>query len=260
MEELDGECFVSIDVECAATGHGHFDSAPCRIAMVDFFGSVIFDQIANVPDLQDPLTEFTGLDAWQIYEAQPLEKVLVMFHQTLMDLNQAYRHGVTIVGQSLIMDLIWADLKEGVHYTRTIDIAKLFRTKNERWAKHTYYSLRQAAWGLLNADMNGGFHDPTEDARVTMQLYRECCLDDHVLVQCRQRLQELKWKKKFPDFKVHTKYFQCAGMYNASRCCCGQETAVGVESVEDIEKLRVLYHAHRCKPVVDMHYLPRHHH
>eukprot|EP01083_Nonionella_stella_P204793 746286_1 len=30
-----GEYFVSIDVECGATGYGHFDSAPVRISMVD---------------------------------------------------------------------------------------------------------------------------------------------------------------------------------------------------------------------------------
>merc|ERR1740123_1489587 len=131
-QSQDGCCFVSIDVECAATGHGHFDSAPCRIAMVDFYGAVLFDQICNVPDLQDPLTEFTGLDAWQIHDAQPLEQVLSAFHKTLADLNRTYRFGVTIVGQSLILDLIWTRLQEGVHYSRTIDIAQLFKTKNQR--------------------------------------------------------------------------------------------------------------------------------
>ena len=72
---LSGEFFVSIDVECAATGHGHFDSAPCRIAMVDFFGNVLYDQVCSVPNLKDPLSEFTGLSKWQIRNAPPLEKV-----------------------------------------------------------------------------------------------------------------------------------------------------------------------------------------
>lgn len=251
-QSMDGEFFVSIDVECAATGHGHFDSAPCRIAMVDFFGTVLFDQIANVPHLMDPLTEFTGLRADQIINAPPLEKVLRQLHCLLAEFNHGYRFGVTIVGQSLIMDLIWTELNQGVHYNRAIDIAQLFKTKAERWSKPTYYSLRQAAWGLMGCDMNGDFHDPTEDARVTMQLYRECCLEGHVLEQCKQRLQELKWKKKFPDFKVRTQFYQCSGMYNPSRCHCGQETAIGVDGVEHIEKLRTLYNAHRKKPVLKM--------
>lgn len=251
-QNMDGEFFVSIDVECAATGHGHFDSAPCRIAMVDFFGSVLFDEVCNVPDLMDPLSEFTGLNAWQIQEAPPLNQVLHRFHAKLAELNSGYRFGVTIVGQSLIMDLIWTQLQCGVHYTRVIDIAQLFKTKSERWSKPTYYSLRQAAWGLMGCDMNGDFHDPTEDARVTMALYRECCLDGHVLSQCKQRLKELKWKKKFPNFKVHTKFYQCNGMYNASRCRCGQKTAFGVDGVEDLETLRALYSEHRHNPVVEM--------
>jgi len=251
-QSMDGEFFVSIDVEAAATGHGHFDLAPCRIAMVDFFGNVLFDQIANVPDLMDPLTEFTGLRADQILEAEPLEKVLHRFHALLAELNLGYRFGVTIVGQSPILDLIWTELRESVHYQRVIDIAQLFKTKNQRWSKATYYSLRQAAWGLMGVSMNDDFHDPSEDARVTMRLYRECCLDGHVLTECKQRLQELKWKKRFPDFKVVTLFQQCSGMYNASRCRCGQETARGVDSVEDIETLRALYTLYRHQPVREM--------
>jgi len=251
-QSMDGEFFVSIDVESAATGHGHFDLAPCRIAMVDFFGNVLFDQIANVPDLMDPLTEFTGLRADQIVEAEPLEKVLHRFHALLAELNLGYRFGVTIVGQSPILDLIWTALREGVHYQRVIDIAQLFKTKNERWSKPTYYSLRQAAWGLMGVSMNDDFHDPSEDARVTMRLYRECCLDGQVLAECKQRLQELKWRKRFPDFKVVTQFHQCSGMYNASRCRCGQETARGVDSVDDIETLRALYAQYRAKPVRQM--------
>jgi len=250
-QSVDGECFVAIDVECAATGHGHFDSAPCRIAMVDFFGTVLFDQIAAVPLLQDPLTEFTGLSAEDIANAPPLEQVLHHFHSELAALNRMHRFGVTIVGQSLIMDLIWTALKEGVHYSRTIDIAQLFATKHERWSKATYYSLRQAAWGLLGAEMNGDYHDPTEDARVTMALYRECCLDHHVLAKCKERLHCLKGERLFPDFSVTTHWEQCSGMYSPGRCRCGQSVAVNVRSVRDIERLRALYDRHRGRPLLD---------
>ena len=49
------ECKVSIDVECAAVGRGHFDVRPCRIAMVDYNGKVLFDEISQVPGITDPL-------------------------------------------------------------------------------------------------------------------------------------------------------------------------------------------------------------
>merc|ERR1712154_282093 len=99
--QQDGEFFVCIDVECAATGYGHFDSAPCRIAMVDFFGEVLFDRIAQVPNLVDPLTEFTGLTKWEIqHKGDSLQNVLSEFHALLSSLNKQYQHGVTIIGQS----------------------------------------------------------------------------------------------------------------------------------------------------------------
>ncbi len=81
---LDGEYFVCIDVECAAIGYGQFDSGP------------IF-----VPNLIDPLTEFTGLTSYDIINnGKLLDNVLLELHNRLYYLNKLYKHGVTIVGQS----------------------------------------------------------------------------------------------------------------------------------------------------------------
>jgi len=249
---IEGECFVSIDVECAATGHGHFDLLPCRVAMVDFYGNTLFDRVCSPEAVVDPLQEFTGLTAWQIKRAPSLTAVLSEFHQLLAWLNNQYRHGVTVIGQSVVMDLVWARLVPNKHYRRTIDIAQLFRTANcnFEYKKYQYYSLRQAAWALLGLEMNNTFHDPTEDARVTIQLYRDFCLSPAVLHSARQRLEHFKASCSFPDFRVVTKFKQCSAMYAPSRCACGQKTAVGVEGVEDLEKLRSLYMEHQCKPVL----------
>ena len=43
-EDKEEEKLVSIDVECAATGRGHNDRAPCRIAAVDGEGRGIFNR------------------------------------------------------------------------------------------------------------------------------------------------------------------------------------------------------------------------
>lgn len=249
---IEGECFVSIDVECAATGHGHFDLLPCRVAMVDFYGNVLFDRVCSPMSVVDPLQEFTGLTAWQIKRAPPLSAVLAEFHELLSWLNLQYRHGVTVIGQSVVMDLVWARLIPNTHYRRTIDIAQLFRTENLEFTykKWQYYSLRQAAWALLGVSMNQTFHDPTEDARITIQLYRDFCLSPSVLHSAKQRLQNFKASCSFPDFRVVTKFKQCSAMYAPSRCRCGQKTAIGIEGVEDLEKLRALYMEHMNKPVL----------
>lgn len=249
----EGECFVCIDVECAATGYGHFDSAPCRIAMVDFFGEVLFDRIAQVPNLVDPLSEFTGLTKWEIQnKGDSLQKVLSEFHSLLGSLNKQYEHGVTIIGQSVIMDIVWAALVPNIHYTRVIDIAHLFKTKNAKWDSFMFYSLRQVAWALLNCEMNTEFHDPTEDAAVTIKLWRDFCLDPQQLENAKGCLRSFKScnHDRFPDFKVYCKFNQCSGMYNPSRCRCGQKTAIHIDGMNDMEKLRDLYLEHRSKPVL----------
>eukprot|EP01083_Nonionella_stella_P254019 873485_1 len=110
---LDGEYFVCIDVECAAIGYGHFDSYPCRIGMVDFYGNILFDSgPIFVPNLVDPLTEFTGLSSYDIVNAGKfLENLLIELHNRLFYLNKLYKHGVTIIGQSISMDIVWTNLR-----------------------------------------------------------------------------------------------------------------------------------------------------
>lgn len=251
--QQEGECFVCVDVECAATGYGHYDSAPCRIAMVDFFGEVLFDRIAQVPNLIDPLSEFTGLTKWEIQnKGDSLQNVLSEFHALLSSLNKQYQHGVTIIGQSVIMDIVWAALVPNLHYQRVIDIAHLFKTKNAKWDSYMFYSLRQVAYALLNCQMNTEFHDPTEDAAVTIKLWRDFCLDPEQLAAAKHVLRSFKSGKynKFPDFTVYTAFNQCSGMYNPSKCHCGQKTAVHIDGMNDMEKLRDLYLEHRSKPVL----------
>ena len=253
-QQLDGECFVCIDVECAATGYGHFDSSPCRIALVNFFGEIIFDEICDVPNIIDPLTEFTGLTLWDINKyGKNLQYVLNQLHQILLKLQKQYTFGVTIIGQSVVMDLIWTQLKQGIHYERTIDIAHLFKTQRNKWSKFTYYPLREVAWCLLENDgkMNDNYHDPTEDARITIRLYRDFCLNQQMLDAAKSKLKRMRDRhfKQIPNFKKYTKFQQCSAMYSPSKCHCGQTTAADCNGVQDINKLRKLYILHQSKPI-----------
>jgi len=170
----------------------------------------------------------------------------------LSSLNKQYQHGVTIIGQSVVMDIVWAALVPNIHYQRVIDIAHLFKTKNAKWDSYMFYSLRQVAYALLNFQMNTEYHDPTEDASVTIKLWRDFCLDPEQLAAAKHVLRSFKSGKynKFPDFKVYTAFNQCSGMYNPSKCHCGQKTAVHIDGMNDMEKLRDLYLEHRSKPVL----------
>lgn len=52
---------IAIDVECAATGKGHNDRAPCRIAAVDENEETILNVVVKVDDMFSPMTKITGL-------------------------------------------------------------------------------------------------------------------------------------------------------------------------------------------------------
>ena len=224
------DCFVSIDVECAAIGHGHFDKQPCRIAMVDYDGKTLFDMITKVPNIKDSLIEFTGLTIEDIDEkGVPLKHALDKLHELLSKMQSEHENGVTIIGQAPHNDIIWVKLIKGTHYNKMIDLAPMFRT-----GKY-YYSLRKAAYALLQRDMRDDYHDPTEDARVSMQLFREYhnC-DSSKINQAKNLLKTMGIQRKFPDFRVKVEFEMCQGMYNPKYCWCGQETA---RDIFDVDKL-----------------------
>eukprot|EP01083_Nonionella_stella_P092336 258463_1 len=225
------DCFVSIDVECAAIGHGHFDKLPCRIAMVDHAGKTMFDMITQVPNMTDPLIEFTGLTAKQINNGAPSQVALHELHAVLSALQRKHKNGVTIIGQAPQNDIVWTKLKKYTHYNAVIDLAELFRT-----GKY-YYSLRNVAYALLNKRMRRDCHDPTEDAKVSMRLYREYSGRGRKLHKAKNTLQQMGRKRMFPNFRITPKYKMCQGMYNPQFCTCSQKTARGVNGVDELTVL-----------------------
>ena len=239
--EQEEDCFVSIDVECAAIGHGHFDKVPCRIAMVDYDGKTLFDIITKVPNIADPLIEFTGLTIQQINEGVPLEKALTKLHKLLSKMQCDHKNGVTIVGQAPHNDIIWVKLKKGIHYNKMIDIAQMFKT-----GKY-YYSLRKVAFGLLLKDMRSDYHDPTEDARVSMKLYREYSCGGMKLKLAKNLLSSMGKRRAFPDFRVKIKYSMCQGMYNPKFCWCGQPTGRNIYGIDAMNKV-----LEETEPVVEL--------
>lgn len=62
--------YLAVDVECAATGKGHNDRAPCSIAAVDKRGRTVFFRTVKVDEevLFSPMTKITGLTREEIAE------------------------------------------------------------------------------------------------------------------------------------------------------------------------------------------------
>jgi len=97
--------FVSVDVECAATGRGHNDRAPCRIGAVDETGMAIFDRAVKVPGLFNPLTAITGMTTAMIEKGMELEAAVEELRKKCLGPK------VVLVGQAIYKDIQWLSLK-----------------------------------------------------------------------------------------------------------------------------------------------------
>ena len=79
--------------------------------------------------------------------------------------------------------------------------------------------------------------DPTEDARLSMELYRKHATDPIKLQKAKEKLSTLSQLRRFPNFSVKTKYQRCPGMYAPKKCWCGQPSMINVREADDITKL-----------------------
>jgi RNA exonuclease 4 len=103
--------YLALDVECAATGRGHNDRAPCHVALVNQDGVVLLNETIFVPSVFHPLTQYSGMTTEQIEKGIPLS-VAVARLRTLCCPD------TVLVGQSVGSDIGWMQLRQGVDYTQ----------------------------------------------------------------------------------------------------------------------------------------------
>ena len=167
--------FISIDVECIATGYGtcakgindgcgnegrkrddipsnqYNDRShryPGRVAMVDSDGNVLADYVVRPPrdgeGVTSYLTPLTGLSAKICLEsnAKSLEEVVDLIKR-LLPKNSV------LVGQSINHDVEWLGLVPGKDFSRMVDISEIFRQRIPA-------ALNQAASVLKEKETGGG--------------------------------------------------------------------------------------------------------
>ena len=79
--------FVSIDVECVATGFTHEDRSPCSVALVDDQCQIIFSSLIKPKDqVVSDLYPLSGLRVKDLEQAPSLDEVLekVLFYNRIM--------------------------------------------------------------------------------------------------------------------------------------------------------------------------------
>ena len=207
---------VSLDVECAATGRGHNDRAPCRISIVNEKCAVLLDISVRVPNVFSPLTPITGMTRSDIENAKySLEEALCRVH-SILDTS------TIIVGQSVQNDIEWLQLEQGIHFRKWVGIEEFFKTWNPKYGHYNYFSLRHEAFALLGKKMLATHHCSIEDAITAMELY--CAYDTpYKRNEAGRKLTKMRYARMLPTAtRPNTVDGVCSGKYNQDMCFCGQ--------------------------------------
>ncbi|KHN99305.1 RNA exonuclease 4 [Metarhizium album ARSEF 1941] len=153
--------YVGLDCEMVGVGQGAHESALARISLVDFHGRQIYDSYVKPTErVSDWRTAVSGVSQREMRFAREFEDV----QREVSDIIK----GRILVGHDIKHDL---DVLKLSHPLRDIrDTAKHHAFK--KYGHGRKPSLRVLARELLAMEIQEGAHSSTEDARVTMLIFR----------------------------------------------------------------------------------------
>ena len=135
--------YMSVDVECVATGQRHDAREVCSVAVVDSNGTVLLSKkVKPVSPVVNYLTSITGLRQGDLDRAEKLSDVLV-------EVKALLGRDVVLVGQGIRNDIEWLKLQQGVDYCESKDLGEMFKAYNQRYRSYNYSSLSHEANTLL---------------------------------------------------------------------------------------------------------------
>ena len=139
------ERYISLDVECVATGIRHDARDVCFVAVVDNRESVLLlKKVKPEKRIVSYLTPITGVSEGDLDDGQRLSDVIA-------EVKRLLGPDVVLVGQSVNSDIKWLQLEEGIDYARKVELADMFRTYNPRYGTYSMFSLSFEANTLLRA-------------------------------------------------------------------------------------------------------------
>ena len=137
------EKYVSIDVECVATGPRHDARAVALVAVIDQDERVLLKKKVKPKEkVMSYLTPLTGIREGDLDDGEPLEKVVA-------EVKGLLGSDVVLVGQIVKSDILWLQLREGKDYESTVELGDLFKTYNPRYERDNFFSLSHEANILL---------------------------------------------------------------------------------------------------------------
>ena len=208
------EHFVSIDVECVATGRRHDARAVALVVVVDQDEQELGRfRVKPEQPVASYLTPLTGIRPGELDNGQPLEEVIEAVKEFL-------RPETVLVGQGIQSDVDWLKLEEGVDFARMFDLATMFKTFNPRFGNHSFFSLSHEANTLLQPGMIEDCHDPAIDAQASIQLFKRYATDQAALERAKQRLLATRPKPSFAKRSGYQHEGMCMAAFMPRMCIC----------------------------------------
>lgn len=171
--------YIALDCEMVGIGEGGHDDALARVSVVDFFGRQVYDSFVKPQAGQwvtDWRTHVSGVSSRHLRLARPFEEVRRVVEDLLRgeeddNVGGGAKKGETriLVGHDVKHDLTVLGLSHPPRLIR--DTAKFSGFK--KYGHGPKPALRVLAREILGLEIQTGQHSSVEDARVTMQLFRQ---------------------------------------------------------------------------------------
>ena len=153
--------YVALDCEMVGVGPEGLGHALARVSLVDYDGRVLLDSYVKPAErITDFRYEVTGITSTHLHKAPSLHQILPRLHPLL--------EGKVLIGHALRNDFRVLLLNHPKKKIRDTARYKPFH----RLLQTTKPSLKRLTAEVLHFPIQTGTHDPTEDARAAMLLYR----------------------------------------------------------------------------------------
>ena len=135
--------FLSVDVDCVATGIRHDAREVCYVVVVDADEKILLSKkVKPEKPVVSYLTPLTGIREGDLDNGEKLLDVIAEV-KSLLDPE------VVLVGQGIKCDINWLQLEQGTDFAEFVDLAEMFKTYNRRYGSISYFTLSHEANTLI---------------------------------------------------------------------------------------------------------------
>lgn len=154
--------YLSLVVECVATGTKHTDRAVAHVALVDEDHAVKLNvYVKPKEEIVSYLKVITQLDK------EPLDKYGLEPEEAMKIIKECIPPNAVLVGHNIGRHITRLGLKKGVNYRDSLDLADCWRVWNQNFSDYTKFSLNHESSVLLKLRSSG--HVPN-DAILQMRI------------------------------------------------------------------------------------------